>query len=310
MPKSGMTTLKYLVIALIFGLSGLCLNVSRADTLSVACSSAPVTASADGGTVTADVDCTINAPDVTPSYRIIDSSDNFLVPGLVLLNKGLNVITASRQSSVTSPDGTVTSISGTSQGFTGRLSTSGSLQTLRFQYDITTSSTTPAGRYQSTISSPFYKYRICTNPSCSQQSFTGIAPTTLTVDVAGAPISVSCASPSVTATPGGGPFSLTVECTVSGSNASKMSPSSQNMVSPSTINLSSGSSVLTATLQPTVTSPDSSVTGITGTAGGGFSGNITALPAKIQVKYAGSTTNTTPAGTYTSTPVTFAWSTL
>jgi hypothetical protein len=300
---------------LILGLACLMLSPPRgaADTVGVSCSSPAVTAPNGGGTVTANVDCLINAPDANSSYRIRDSEDNFVAPATVILlgGGGVNFLLATRRSTVVSPDGTVSSIAGTSSGFTARVSSSSLPKTIRFQYGISTTAATPPGTYTSTLSSVYYQYRICTNPSCSGQVFTGIAPVSLSVIVPAAPVAVSCDSPAVNATPGGGPFSLNVICTISGGNPSKLFPSLQNAFSPGTTTLSQGTAGLTATLQPTVTSPDGSVTGISGTAGGGFTGNIVSQPAKIQVQYTGTTTVATPPGTYIgNTPVTLTWSTL
>lgn len=289
-----------------------CLGISGtvwADNLSVFCSSPKVSAPVGGGTFIANVNCVINAPDVASPYRITGSADNFLLPALMVLNRGLSVLTATRLPTVSSPDNTINSILGTSSGFEARLSKTESLQTLRFQYTLTTTSSTPAGNYVS-LTPAQYKYQICTTPSCNQQVFSGVAPVSLAVEVVSAPVTVSCASPSVEATPGGGPFTLTVLCSATGGNPGKFSPTSQNIFSPGTVTLSNGANNLTTTLQNTVVSLDSSVTGLTGTPGSGFTGNITGMPANIQIQYRGTTTNATPAGTYTSNPLAFTWSTL
>ena len=302
---------KFQAVALVFSVGLSIFSAVRThasdDLGSISCSSSPVTAPLGGGNVTAEVICAVNVPNANSAYRITPSSNSFMSPNTAYLSSGPNSLTAVLQPSVTSPDNTVTSISGTSSGFTGQLSSSSTFKTLHFQYSITTARATPSGTYVAPI---YYRYQICTTPSCNQGVFTGTATTNLYVNVPTIPLSVSCASPQVTANPGGGPFSLDVLCTLSGGSANKLSPSIQNMFSPSNITLSNGIFNLTAMLQPTVTSPDSSVSGITGTAGGGFTANINALPAKIQIQYQGTTTTTTPAGTYTSTPVLFTWSTL
>ncbi len=276
---------------------------------SVACAS-PTVSVAPGSTGTITVNCLIDAPDADSNYQITGSTNNFMAPATVYLSKGLSFLTARLQAPVTSPDGTVTSISGTSSGFTARLSSSSAPKNLSFQYSVTTSSATPAGTYNAFLTPAYYRYRICTNPACNQQVFSGTATTSMSVSVASSPVSVSCASPTVNATAGGGPFSLDVVCTISGGNPGQVSPSNQNVFSPGTITLTNGASNLSATLQSTVTSPDGSVSAISGTAGGGFTASINSTPAKVQVRYSGSTTNNTPAGTYTSAPVTFAWSTI
>lgn len=291
-----------------------CLTVPMrglADSIGVFCSSPAITAPNGGGALTLNVDCLINAPDANSAYRIRDSENNFITPAsIILLSNGLNFLSAIRRSTVISPDGSVSSISGTSSGFTARVSDSSLPKTVRFQYGVSTTSATPSGTYTS-VSPASYQYQICTSPTCNQQVFTGIAPTSLSIIVPAAPVTVSCANASANASPGGGSFGLSVVCTLSGGNPGKLYPAGQNVFSPSTLTLSNGTDSLTATLQPIVTSPDGSVTGISGTAGGGFTGNIVSLPAKIQAQYTGATTVSTPAGTYNgSAPVTLIWSTI
>lgn len=283
-------------------------SIAWAQQASVICDSPVATASASGGTTTITVDCAINAPDSRGSYRITASANNFMAPSAVYLNRGLRFLTATLQPSVTSPDNSVTSISGTSSGFTADLSNSTLPRNLRFQYSVTTNASTPAGTYTSLLSPVYYRYRICNTPSCNNEVSSGNATTFLRVAVAASPTTVSCSSEPATAPPGGGTFSLNVLCMVSGTGPEQLSPSSQNVFSPSTITLTGNNANINATLQPLVTSPDSSVTGISGTAGGGFTGTVSALPAKIQVQYRGTTTETTRAGTYTSSPVVFVWS--
>jgi hypothetical protein len=305
-----MRKLRILALSIGLGLLSALTPSVIADSLSVSCSSSTVSAPASGGTLTIPVNCIINAPNADSSYRITASSNNFMTPSSTSLSSGSNLLTGTLQSSVTSPDSSVTSISGTSSGFTAQMTSSSSPKTLRFQYSVTTTGSTPAGTYSSSGSPPSYHYRVCTRSNCNQEIFSGTATTPISVTVPSAPVTINCTSPTVNATAGGGPFSLTVACTVSSGNPTRFSPSSQNAFSPSTITLSHGSSHLTATLQSTVTSPDSSVSGISGTAGAGFTGNVNALPAKIQATFTGATLNTTPAGTYTSPPVSFTWSTI
>lgn len=280
------------------------------DEVSVACDSPTVSSPADGGTVTVNVNCMINAPDAGSSYRITDSNNNFMAPGTIYLSRGLRFLTATLQSTVLSPDNTVTSISGTSSGFTAGLSSSPTPKTLRFQYAVSTPSSIPGGTYISLLNPAYYRFRICPTPACNRDVAMGTAATNLSVNITSAPVSVSCSSAPANAVPGGGTFALDVVCSVAGGGPEKLSPATQNVFSPGTINFSNGSANLTATLQPTVSSPDSSASGFSGTAGGGFTANINALPAKIHVQYRGNTTVTTPAGTYTSSPVVFTWSTL
>jgi len=303
---------KLRILVLIVGL-GLGIGMPtfvRGDTVSVTCTSPATTAPVGGGAFLVDVNCLINAPDAGSSYRITDSVNNMMFPAMTTLTQHSNILTATRQPQVTSPDGSVTSIAGTSSGFTAQPTTSSSPKTLRFQYLVTTTGYTPAGTYTSLLNPPAYRYQICTTPSCSQQSFSGIAIAPLSITIPSAPITVSCASSPVNAAPGGGTFDLDIVFTVSGGNPASFSPSGQNTFSPATITLSNGSTNLTATLQSTVTSPDGSVSDLAGTASGGFTGNINTLPAKVQARYTGTTLNTTPAGTYTSAPVLFTWSTI
>jgi hypothetical protein len=307
------------VTALNAGLLCLCLGLpfvwakdddDDTSLVSVGCNSPMVSAPAGGGSVVASVDCLINAPNAGPSYRITAEADNFMAPRTIYLSRGLNFLTATLEPTVISPDNTVTSISGTSNGFTAGLSSSPTPKTLRFQYAISTTNATPAGNYLSLSNPAYYRFRICRTPACNKNVSTGTASASLNVKVISAPVSVSCSSAPANAVPGGGPFALDVFCSVAGGNPDQFFPVTQNVFSPSVITLSNGSANLTANLQPTVSSPDSSVSGFSGTAGGGFSANINAMPAKIQVQYYGNTTVATPAGAYTSPPVAFTWSTL
>lgn len=300
---------------LAFGLLGVLLLarplLAAADqNASVVCDSPTATAPLTGGTTILKVNCAINAPDANNSYRVTGSANNFMAPSAIYLNQGLKFLTATLLPTVTSPDNSVTSISGTSSGFTARLSSSSLPKNLQFQYSVTTTANTPAGTYSSllNLTPAYYRYQICTNASCSQQVFSGTASAYLQLSVAATPTSVSCTSQPGTAQAGGGPFDLNVTCVISGTSPNRLSPSSQNVFSPSTITLTGNNSSINATLQPIVSSPDSSVTSISGTASGGFTGTINTLPAKIQVQYQGATTEMTPAGTYTSTPVVLVWS--
>jgi hypothetical protein len=278
--------------------------------ISVGCNSPMVSAPAGGGTVVANVDCLINAPNAGPSYRITAAANNFMAPRTIYLSRGLNFLTATLEPAVISPDNTVTSISGTSSGFTAGLSSSPTPKTLRFQYTINTTSATPAGNYLSLLNPAYYRFRICRTPACNKNVSTGTVSASLNVRVISAPVSVSCSSAPANAVPGGGAFALDVLCSVAGGNPDKFFPVTQNVFSPSVITLSNGNATLSANLHPAISSPDSSVSGFSGTAGGGFSANINAMPAKIQVQYRGNTTVTTPPGAYTSPPVAFAWSAL
>ncbi len=311
MSKAWTLAVMVLGLALLgFGLGGFGAEAYADQDVSVICDSPTANASASGGTTNVVVNCTINAPDATSAYTITGSASNFMAPSTIYLSRGLSFLTANLLPVVTSPDNSVNSISGTSSGFTGRLSNSSLPKNLRFQYSVTTTSNTPAGTYASllNLTPAYYRYRICTTPSCSQDSFSGTSTAYLRVNVSATPTTVSCSSEPGTAPAGGGTFNLNVLCLVSGTSPDQLSPSSQNIFSPTSITLTGNNNNINATLQPVVTSPDSSVTAISGTAGGGFTGTISALPAKIQVQYRGTTTVTTRAGTYTSTPVVFVWS--
>lgn len=117
---------------------------------------------------------------------------------------------------------------------------------------------------------------------------------------------VSCASPSVTAATGSN--TMTVTCTLSG-NPNSLASGTSNTFGPSSSTLSDGNGHnLTASLQSSVTSPDGSLTSISGTSAG-FSGSIQSLPAKVQATYSVNTTSTTKSGTYTGV-TTYTWSTI
>jgi len=298
-----------------WGLAGLilgCLLCVRAfadgGAPSVSCYSPQVNVRA-GDTATVNVNCGLYTPD-SGNYHLLGSSNNFLSPASLIILNGLHYLTANRQSTVVSPDNTITSIAGTSAGFTGNLLNTIALKNLQFQYTVATTSQTSAGLYSSYFFSSYFQYRICSSSSCEQHVYSGTAPFNILVNVQSSPVTVSCNSPAVNATPGGGLFTLDVTCTISGNNIRQLSPATQNIFSPAAITLSQGSKTVSANLQPTVTSPDSSMTGISGTAAGGFSGTVQSLPATVQVRYQGSTTATTTAGSYTSAPVTFTWSTI
>jgi hypothetical protein len=276
---------------------------------SVFCNSPQVSVTA-GSTGTAYVNCGIYSPESGRNYRLLNSSNNLLSPAALLLQSGSNQLNAIRQSSVISPDNTVSSIAGTAAGFTATLLNVSAQKNLQFQYNIATTAQTASGLYSSFATASYFQYRICSSASCSQQVYTGTAPFMVSLNVQGSPLTVSCNSPAVNATAGGGTFTLNVTCTISGGGSRQFSPASQNLFSPSAITLTQGGKTISATLQPLVTSPDSSVTGISGTASGGFMGTANALPAKVMVQYQGTTTGTTQAGAYTSSPVTFTWSTI
>ncbi len=116
---------------------------------------------------------------------------------------------------------------------------------------------------------------------------------------------VTCSSPSVTAATGTN--ALTVTCSITG-NPNSLASGTANQFGPGAVTMTSGSNSLTANLQSGVTSPDSTVTSISGTSAG-FSGSISSLPAKVQAVYNVVTTDSTKSGTYTGT-TTYTWSTI
>jgi hypothetical protein len=293
-----------------FALAAIPTTSVNADTVMVSCTSPTVSAPAGGGTVTANVNCQINAPDAGGSYRLTGTLNNFMTPAVSPLNRGIFILNAIRQAVVTSPDDSVTNISGSASGFTASLANTSATKNIRFQYEITTNSLTPSGQYMSLLLLPSFHYRICTTPSCNKEIFTGLAPAGLTLNVVSTPVSVSCSSQPAEAKAGGGSFSINVSCTTAGGAPNQFSPSSQNIFSPTSITFFGNNNNINATLQSTVTSPDNSVSRISGSAGSGFTGTINSLPATVQVQYQGITTNQTKAGTYTSTPVSYTWSTL
>jgi hypothetical protein len=117
---------------------------------------------------------------------------------------------------------------------------------------------------------------------------------------------VTCSSPSVTAA--SGVNALVVTCNING-NPNNLAAGSSNHFGPAEVTLtSSGGNTLTASLQPNITSPDSTVTSISGTSAG-FSGLIQSLPARVQATYNVTTNDSTKSGTYTGS-TTYTWSTL
>jgi hypothetical protein len=117
---------------------------------------------------------------------------------------------------------------------------------------------------------------------------------------------VTCASPPVTASPGTN--TLTVTCSLTG-NPNNLTSGTANSFGPSNVNLTNGSgSTLQASLNSSVTSPDGTVSGISG-GSTGFSGTINSLPAKVQASYNVTTTSSTKSGAYTGT-TTYTWSTI
>ena len=105
-----------------------------------------------------------------------------------------------------------------------------------------------------------------------------------------------------------GTNTLTVTCSLTG-NPNNLASGTANSFGPGTVNLSNGSgSTLSASLNSGVTSPDGTVSGISG-GSTGFTGTVNSLPAKVQASYNVTTTSSTKSGTYTGT-TTYTWSTI
>jgi hypothetical protein len=107
---------------------------------------------------------------------------------------------------------------------------------------------------------------------------TGSATTTMSLIV---PVvtSVSCASAPVTAPTGNQTNTLAVVCTITG-NPNSMAAMG-NSFSPSSVTMTNASSqTLSATLQTGITSPDSSITGITGNSSGFREPSVREVPGK------------------------------
>ena len=109
----------------------------------VSCSSSTGSAPAGGGVVTLNVDCVMTGT----KSSISPSASNAFTPASIVFSNGSNTLTGQLQSAITSPDYTVGSIVGTSNGFTATKLFSPA--TVRAQYKVTTLSTTPAGTYTS-----------------------------------------------------------------------------------------------------------------------------------------------------------------
>jgi hypothetical protein len=112
----------------------------------------------------------------------------------------------------------------------------------------------------------------------------------------------------MTVSPGTQTTTLTVNCTLSG-NPNNLTSNANSFTYPATI--ASGSNTLAITPISAVTSPDASITGITGNYSG-FNGTLqsgTGNAWKIQSTCTVGTNATTPSGTYSGI-VTYNWSTI
>lgn len=269
---------------------------------SVSCDNPVAQAVLGGGVVNINILCTIS--NISPGINTLTpSGSNIVAPPTIILTNGGNTLSAALQSTITSPDGTVTQTSGLPLlGFIGVLTAPTSK--IQFQYQTTTTPATHAGSYVSTVGAMTFNWQVTGIPGGIAS---GTANSTLQVNVPAPPTFVSCNSPGVSAPSGGGPYTINVNCTIS-NDGSTLSPGASNTFSPALLTLSQGANNLTANLQAGVSSPDGTVTGIAGTASGGFTGTIQSLPATIRVQYTGSTTSTTPSGTYTSGTITYIWS--
>lgn len=278
------------------------------------CSAPTVTAPTGGGTSTIIVDCTLTgtAGEIAAGRFLRTNNQNRVSTGtpsitLTRTTTPANTLSAALQtSSVTSPNGSVTAITGTTASFNGSIQSNPA--TVRFQYTVTTIPTTLSGTYQSGATAFRYTWRV--KNSAGTTLANGVTGgTRLILSVPSVPTSVTCTSPSVNAPAGGGSFTLNVDCVLSGSQGT-IRPSAGNKFSPTSLTLTNGASTLNATLQSTVTSPNSTVGSITGTASGGFTGTVTSFPATVRAQYTGTTTSTTKSGTYTSGTITYTWATL
>lgn len=136
---------------------------------------------------------------------------------------------------------------------------------------------------------------------------TGSATTTGSVTVPVATL-VTCNSTPVTVPPGTQTSTLVVICALSG-NPNNLAASTNSFTYPATV--TNGGHSLTVTPVSAVTSPDGSITGITGDYNG-FNGTLqsgTGNMWRIQSTCTINTTAVTPSGTYTGT-VTYNWSTI
>jgi hypothetical protein len=109
----------------------------------VNCYSPSVTASTPG-LQTMTVTCEISGNPVD-----FASSGNSFSPATTPLTSGSNTLTATRGSTVTSSDGSVTNITGNSAGFNGDLNTGFTQWEVSVDYTTTTTPSTAAGTYTS-----------------------------------------------------------------------------------------------------------------------------------------------------------------
>ena len=109
----------------------------------VTCTSPSVTASP--GSNTLNVTCSVTG---NPN-NLASGTANSFGPGSVTLNNGSgSTLSASLNSSVTSPDGTVSGISGSSSGFSGTINSLPAK--VQASYNVTTTSSTKSGTYTGT----------------------------------------------------------------------------------------------------------------------------------------------------------------
>lgn len=119
----------------------------------VSCSSASVTAPAGTQTNTLTVICTLTG---NPNNLTSGTANQFTAATATMTNQTITAptLTATRQNTVTSPDGSINAISGTAAGFTGTMilpenTTPVNTWKVQATYTVPTTSTTPAGTYTS-----------------------------------------------------------------------------------------------------------------------------------------------------------------
>jgi len=296
-------TLKNLA-AFFFGLCvGMGLLTGQSHAISVTCIEPTVMIPA-GSTTTVNLDCTFTGATAGSLLGPISGTSRNRLRASAISN--FTYFTATFDPTVTSPDGTVTGIVGTATGgFTGTIQAP--TATVRFTYTLTAAvGVLPVYSVYSPGLFP-YAWRV-QDASNTVTLGSGLASTTHIWNITPIPASVSCSSSAGSAPPGGGTVTLNVDCVMTGGTG-EIYPSESNAFTPATIVFSNGSNTLTGTLQPDITSPNSTVGPIDGTASG-FQGTASYSPLTIRAQYKATTVSTTPAGIYTSPPVTFTWSTL
>ena len=299
MLKTGFKNLVGLFFVLCVGL-GLLTGESHA--VAVTCT-APRAWIHAGSSVTGNIDCVFTG--ATVGSLIAPAASNILTNG-TFSSAGLFTVTTSPM--VTSPNGTVTNIVGTSSGgFTGTIQAT--TATIRFTYVMTAVAGLSA-KFNSAFSGNNTTYSYCVRDASDTTTLLSGASTPLIYyAVLAEPTVVSCSSSAGSAPAGGGVVTLNVDCVITGGSG-QIGPSTSNTFTPASIVFSNGSNTLTGALQSAITSPDSRVGGITGTSSGFTAVWYLYYPATVRAQYKVTTLSATPAGTYTSPAVTYTWATL